>query len=116
MQDCYPGPTQAAGAALFRRNISGPIVMLNVLQFREYADYSGTPQLAPSTPITGRAAFGIYIAHTRPSLQRSGGELLLLANAGPWFIGPSDEHWDMAMLVTPFRTTDKSRKSHRRLR
>ncbi|KPJ94402.1 MAG: hypothetical protein AMJ53_05345 [Gammaproteobacteria bacterium SG8_11] len=32
--------TQEAGAALFARNITGEVVMLNLLHFRDVADYS----------------------------------------------------------------------------
>ncbi|MEZ4659747.1 MAG: hypothetical protein R2911_19500 [Caldilineaceae bacterium] len=73
--------------------------MLNLLRLREVADYSGSPELAPATPISGRDALQKYIDHTLPYLQESGGELLLLGNGGPFFIGPVDEQWDIVMLV-----------------
>jgi len=44
------------GAALFARGISGEVVMLNMLRFRDVADYSESPELAPDTPISGAAA------------------------------------------------------------
>ena len=91
--------TQAAGAAFFHRAITGPVIMLNLLRFRDIADYSATPDLHQGAPITGRAAFDRYIAHTLPFLRASGGELELLADGGPWLIGPPDECWDCAMLV-----------------
>jgi hypothetical protein len=37
--------TQEAGAALFARNISGEVVMLNLLRFRDVADSSANPEL-----------------------------------------------------------------------
>jgi hypothetical protein len=73
--------------------------MLNMLRLREIADYSDSPALAPDTPISGREAFQKYIDHTMPFLKQSGGELLLLGNGGEYFIGPSDEQWDIIMLV-----------------
>jgi uncharacterized protein (DUF1330 family) len=92
-------PTQENGAALFRRNITGEVVMLNMLRLRETADYSGNPELAPETLISGREAFQKYIDHTMPFLKESGGELLLLGDGGNFFIGPDDEQWDVIMLV-----------------
>jgi uncharacterized protein (DUF1330 family) len=92
-------PNQETGAALFRRNISGAVVMLNMLRFRETADYSDHPELAPATQISGREAFQKYIDHTMPFLKESGGELVLLGNGGKFFIGPDDEQWDVVMLV-----------------
>ncbi|HTG32494.1 MAG TPA: DUF1330 domain-containing protein [Thermoanaerobaculia bacterium] len=95
----YLEPTQEAGRAFFTRNISGKIVMLNLLRFRSVADYSATPNLAPVAPISGAAAYRLYIEHTLPHLTRSGGELLFLGKGGAFLIGPSDERWDAAMLV-----------------
>ena len=99
VQQTYLEPTQAAGAFLLRKHISGPLVMLNLLRFREHADYSANPQLACTTSISGREAFERYVTHTLPLLKKSGGDLLLLGSAGSWLIGPSDESWDMVMLV-----------------
>lgn len=95
----YLEPTMEAGRALFMRGIKGHITMLNLLRFREVADYSATPALAPSSSISGEAAFRRYIDHTLPHLTASGGELTFLGAGGPWFIGPDVERWDMAMMV-----------------
>jgi hypothetical protein len=73
--------------------------MLNLLRFREIADYSLSPQLAPNEPISGAAAYDRYIEHTLPHLRRSGGELLFVGSGGPFLIGPDTERWDLVMLV-----------------
>ena len=99
MENFFLEPTQESGAALFRRNISGEVVMLNLLRLREIADYSGFPELAPETEISGREAFQKYIDHTMPFLKESGGELVLLGDGGKYFIGPDEEQWDIVMLV-----------------
>lgn len=82
-----------------QRNLSGPVVMLNMLRFREVADYSSFPDLAPAEPITGAEAYNRYIAHTLPYLEESGGELLFIGKGGPYLIGPEEEYWDCVMLV-----------------
>ena len=92
-------PTQAQGAALMARGLTGPVTMLNLLRFHEVADYSATPELAPPDAITGAQAFARYITHATPHLEASGGALLFLGSGGPWFIGPENEGWDAAMLV-----------------
>lgn len=92
-------PTTEAGRALMMRGLKGPVVMLNLLRFREIADYSATPALAPAAPISGAEAFQRYIDHTLPHLIASGGELKFLGQGGSWFIGPNAERWDMAMMV-----------------
>ena len=95
----YLEPTQESGRALFARGISGSVVMLNLLRFRPIADYSATPELAPSTAITGEEAYRLYVAHTLPHLRESGGELLFFGRGGGFLIGPSEERWDAVMLV-----------------
>lgn len=95
----YLEPTQESGRAFFTRGISGPVVMLNLLRFRSFADYSATPEIAPASPITGEAAYRLYMEHTLPYLKASGGEVLFFGQGGEFLIGPSHERWDAAMLV-----------------
>jgi hypothetical protein len=95
----YLEPTQASGRALLTRQLSGPVVMLNLLRFRQTADYSQTPYLAPSQPVSGALAFDRYVEHALPYLRRSGGQLLFLGSGGPFLIGPENERWDKVMLV-----------------
>lgn len=95
----YLSVTDEAGRAFFMRNIQGPIVMLNLLRFRNVADYSASPELAPDAPISGEQAFQRYIDHTTPFLAASGGAIRFLGKGGSWLIGPEGEAWDMAMLI-----------------
>ncbi len=95
----YLNPTQEAGRDFIMRGIEGPVVMLNLLRFREVADYSANPELAPQTQISGAQAYNLYMAHTLPFLHKSGGEILFLGQGGPLLIGPTSECWDCAMLV-----------------
>ncbi|MEJ2291784.1 MAG: hypothetical protein P8Y05_08715 [Deinococcales bacterium] len=95
----YLTPTQEAGRNLILRGLEGSVVMLNLLRFRDVADYSASPELAPETPISGAEAFDRYIRHTLPFLRESGGGLLFLGAGGPFLIGPDGEGWDLVMLV-----------------
>lgn len=98
----YPGhlePTDAAGRAFFSRPTTGPIIMLNLLRFHPVADYSAAPDLAPDHPISGRAAYARYMAHTEPFLTASGGRLLFQGECTGFFVGPADEVWDYGLLV-----------------
>lgn len=95
----YFEPTPQAGRAFFARGISGSVVMLNLLRFRATADYSANPALAPASPISGEAAYRRYMAHTLPHLKKSGGEVLFYGEGGAFLVGPSEERWDVAMLV-----------------
>lgn len=95
----YLEPTQESGRAFFMRGIVGKVVMLNLLRYRAVADYSSTPHLAPSTAISGEAAYRLYMEHTMPHLKKSGGQLLFFGRGGPFLVGPEGERWDAAMLV-----------------
>jgi len=93
-------------AALYARNLTGEVVMLNLLRFREIADYSANPELAPENEISGSAAYQKYIEHTLPLLRDSGGEIGLLGKGGKFFIGPQDEQWDLVMIIRQKSLTD----------
>jgi uncharacterized protein (DUF1330 family) len=95
----YLDPTDDSARALLGRGISGPFLMLNLLRFRTWADYSEFPQQGPEVPISGRTAYDLYVEHTRPFLAATGGSVSLLADGGQYFVGPSDERWDLVMVI-----------------
>ncbi len=95
----YLTPTQEAGRNFVMRRIQGSVIMLNLLRFREIADYSTSPELKPSKPISGKQAYQLYIDHTLPFLKKSGGEVLFMGEGGEYLIGPTDERWDAILLV-----------------
>jgi len=72
-----------------------PIVMLNLLRFRDVAEYDGQP-----ADCSGRVAY--LERYGPPSLEhvaRVGGELVYAGDAAAALIGPADERWDMVLLV-----------------
>ena len=95
----YIEPSQAAAEALLQRNIQGPIVMLNLLRFKQQADYSQHPELAPPSAISGHEAYLKYMECAAPFLSETGGEVLFFGKGGSCFIGPEDEYWDIVMMV-----------------
>ena len=99
MTEPHIDPTDAAARALFTRGIEGPIVMLNLLRFRETADYGAAPDLAPPEPVTGAEAYATYERLTTPMLRASGGEVLFAGTGSAWFIGPEGERWDRMLLI-----------------
>lgn len=99
MDEKYLMPTQEAGRAFVMRQIQGSIVMLNLLRFRETADYSANPELMPSEPISGKQAYQLYVEHTLPFLTKSGGEILFMGEGGNFLIGPPNERWDAILLI-----------------
>ena len=99
MTERFIEASREGGAALFARNISGEVVMLNLLRFRDIADYSENPELMPSEPISGAEAYQRYIDQTLPFLKESGGDVVFLGNGGKYLIGPQEEQWDLVMLI-----------------
>ena len=106
MSDSYFEATEEAAVRLFSSGFEGEILMLNLLRFRQVADYTGAPELEPDVPISGREAYQKYIDHTLPFLTATGGEISLIGKGGPFFVGPSDEVWDMVMVVRQQSLTD----------
>ena len=92
-------PSHENVVALIDRNIEGPISMLNLLKFRDVADYAIFPALAPAGAISGRAAYDLYMTHTLPILEATGGSISLVGEGGSFFVGPTDERWDLALIV-----------------
>ena len=87
------------GAAFFGTPDEGPVVMLNLLRFRERADYSHAPDLEPVGGCTGREAYERYMRDMLPLLEASGGAVLFSGTSAPFLIGPTDEVWDHVLLV-----------------
>jgi uncharacterized protein (DUF1330 family) len=95
----YLDVTQESGRDFFMNEMSGSIVMLNLLRFRDVADYSGSPELNPGEPISGSQAYALYMKHTQPFLQAAGGEVLFMGKGSDYLIGPTNEKWDAVLLV-----------------
>ncbi len=70
----------------------GPIVMVNLLRFRDAAG-------PPDEGVSGAEAYGRYAAAIPPFLERAGGRLLSAVACQEGVIGPDDAEWDVVALV-----------------
>jgi uncharacterized protein (DUF1330 family) len=95
----YLEVSDAQGAAFFGTPDAGTVVMLNLLRFRERADYSHAPGLEPEGGCSGREAYDRYMREMLPLLRATGGEVLFSGRASRFLIGPQDEIWDHVLLV-----------------
>lgn len=78
----------------------GPIRMINLLKFKDVADYGDQPD--PSTtgsPSTGAEAYARYGANTMGELAPVGGTVFYAAAADMTVIGPEDEQWDQVAII-----------------
>jgi uncharacterized protein (DUF1330 family) len=73
-----------------------PVVMLNLLRFREQSAY---PPDHDAEPCTGAEAFGRYGEAVAPLLQARGAEPIWQGQQAAMLIGPQDKDWHLAVLV-----------------
>lgn len=92
-------PTPAQLEQFIADDPGGSPVMLNLLRYREVADYSDSPELDPGEPISGREAYQRYSAGVLPILAALGGGIELFGACTGTLIGPDDEAWDDIALV-----------------
>ncbi|GAB88853.1 DUF1330 domain-containing protein [Gordonia rhizosphera] len=96
---CTVDPRRGQFAQLSALPPDEPVTMLNLLRYREVADYSGAEDLTPVEPITGAEAYRIYTEGAMPHLRAAGAQVISHGQCGPTVIGPADEEWDSILIV-----------------
>lgn len=78
----------------------GPIYMVNLLKFRDKAEYEDGRE----TDLSGRAAYQLYGLGVMQLLPKYGGKLVFLGNVTGLQIGKVEELWDeVAIAMYPDR-------------
>ncbi len=88
-------PRSAQIQALFDTPDDGPVVMLNLLRFRETAIYPD----GDDTRGSGRDAYGRYALAMKALVEGAGGRLLFSGDATGMVIGTAEEPWHVVALV-----------------
>lgn len=70
-----------------------PIMMLNLLRFRETADYEDGREAS------GAEAYANYGRESAPIFRRVGGEVIWRGRPEVMLIGPKDKHWDLIFVA-----------------
>ncbi len=70
-----------------------PIMMLNLLLFRDKAVYEDDREA------TGAEAYAAYGRESSPIFRRVGGKIIWHGRPDLMLIGPKDEHWDMIFVA-----------------
>jgi len=70
-----------------------PIMMFNLLRFREKAAYPD------GRDVSGAAAYAAYGRESTPVFQRVGGEIIWRGRPEVMLIGPKDKRWDLAFIA-----------------
>jgi uncharacterized protein (DUF1330 family) len=89
----YPTPEQIE--ALRNDPSTEPIVMLNLLKFRDKAQYPD----GRKTDLSGMQAYMLYGEAMRKVVEREGGKFVFLGVVKHLTIGEVDKMWDIAALV-----------------
>lgn len=89
-------PTEDAIAALLADAGEGPVVMINLLRYRERADYAAD---FDAEPCTGREAYQRYGEVAAQRVASVGGRVLWMGEVRGTLIAPPGERWDDAVLV-----------------
>jgi uncharacterized protein (DUF1330 family) len=78
---------------------TGPIRMINLLKFREQADYGDLPDPAEGGTSTGAEAYARYGEVAMAEVQNVGGSQFYAGLADMTVIGPESESWDLVAIV-----------------
>ncbi len=89
-------PTQEQLEHLLQADQTPPVVMLNLLRYRERASY---PDELQAEACSGREAYARYAAIAARTVEQVGGQILWMARADQVLIGPMGEAWDDVVLV-----------------
>lgn len=88
-----PGPEQAS--AFFGGTENGPMVMVNLLKFKEIADYPD----GRDPGLSGREAYMRYGLAVTECLKLVGGKALFSGDVTGLILGEVEELWDMVALA-----------------
>ncbi|OYU15225.1 MAG: DUF1330 domain-containing protein [Alphaproteobacteria bacterium PA4] len=88
-------PQSAAAQAFFADTDHGPMVMVNLLKFRDKADYPDGRE----TTLSGKEAYLIYGAAVQKCLALVGGHAVFSGDVSGIILGQVEELWDMVALA-----------------
>ena len=73
--------------------------MLNLLRFRELAQYAPADPEAGAPSVSGAEAYARYSDEAGPVFATVGGAQFWIASPNAVLIGPDTEHWDHAFIA-----------------
>ena len=88
-----PNADQMAG--FMDSSVEGPIAMVNLLKFKEKAEYSDDRE----TDLSGVEAYGIYAQGVAKTLAMVGGKMLFFGNVSRLMLGEVEELWDQVAIA-----------------
>ena len=96
----YIDPNPESGKIFYRDFLDkGKVVMLNLLKFRQLADFTKLEKIRPEKNISGGEAYQLYMQNTQPLLEKAGSRILYFGKSQNFLIGPESQKWDAILLV-----------------
>lgn len=97
-EDIYVDPTRASFDAFKALPRDVPINMLNLLRFREHAQYPEGHANADKG-WSGARAYEEYGTTSGPVLKRVGGTIIWRGQMEAMLIGPTDKYWEVSFIA-----------------
>jgi uncharacterized protein (DUF1330 family) len=94
----YLNPTREQFKLIFDLPLEQPVMMLNLLRFREQAVYNPDDPEAGDT-VSGAVAYKRYSEEAGPIFMSVGGTQAWIGRPQLMFIGPESENWDLAFVA-----------------
>ena len=91
--DLKPNQDQMEG--FLEGDIETPIAMLNLLKFKEKAEYEDGRE----TNLTGKEAYGIYGNEVQEHLAKVGAETIFAGAVNRLMLGEVEDLWDTAVIA-----------------
>lgn len=93
-------PNEEQIKGFFEEDSKGPIYMINLLKFKEKAEYDDGRE----TSLSGKEAYGLYGAGVSKLLVKHGGGAMFSAEVARLMLGDVEDLWDsVAIAVYPSR-------------
>ena len=88
-------PTAEQIEGFLAPDAAGPIFMVNLLKFKERAEYEDGRE----TPLSGLEAYALYAAEVAKVITQVGGKLIFGANVERLMLGEVEELWDQVGIA-----------------
>lgn len=95
----FTNPTREQFKAIYGLSGDQPAHMLNLLRFRDQAEYGPVDTELVNARLSGRDAYQRYSAEAEKIFRSVGGTQIWIGQPQATLIGPNDEPWSLAFVA-----------------
>lgn len=88
-------PSPAAIEAFLGSDFTGPVSMLNLLEFKQRAEYAD----GRASDLTGAEAYALYTSQMIPFVESKGGRMVFGGAVAAMILGEVEQPWDAVGIV-----------------